>query len=153
MKNEVYPPHKSSLGNIDANIMALLAYLATTVIGWIPGIRYVAWLAPLVLFFLEKDSRFIKFHSMQAFLLQAVGSIINFILSVIIGGLLSTMLFNYSNVGAVRLGAFGVISIIGLLVSIAITVFAVIAMIGAYQYKETHIPLIGSLAEKFSNRA
>ncbi|NLF21130.1 MAG: hypothetical protein GX588_06935, partial [Clostridiaceae bacterium] len=49
MKNELYPPHKSSLGNLDANVLALLAYLAAVVVGWIPVLRYGAWLAPLVL--------------------------------------------------------------------------------------------------------
>ena len=76
-------PHKSSLGGLDANLMALLCYVAAFVIGLIPGIRYVAFLAPLALYFLEKGSRFVKFHAMQAFMLQLLYMLLNLILSLI----------------------------------------------------------------------
>lgn len=76
-------PHKSSLGGLDANLMALLCYVAAFVIGLIPGIRYVAFLAPLVLYFLEKNSRFVKFHAMQAFILELLYMLLGLILSLI----------------------------------------------------------------------
>ena len=76
-------PHKSSLGGLDANLMALLCYVAAFVIGLIPGIRYVAFLAPLVLYFLEKNSRFVKFHAMQAFILELLYMLLNLILGLI----------------------------------------------------------------------
>ncbi len=148
MKNDVYQPHKSSLGNIDANIMALLAYLVATVIGWIPGVSYVAWLAPLVLFFLEKESRFIKFHAMQAFLLQAAGAVLGFIVSIILGGILRAMVTDFY----AALGVISIIGVIAMIVSIIVSILAILAMVGAYQYKEKHIPLIGGLAEKLVDK-
>ncbi len=56
MKNELYSAHKSSIGDLNANVMAMLCYIASVVIMWIPVVRYVAWLVPLILFFMEKES-------------------------------------------------------------------------------------------------
>ena len=42
MKNEIYNPHQSSIGNLNANVMALICYVASVVVGFIPVLRYVA---------------------------------------------------------------------------------------------------------------
>jgi|WetSurMetagenome_2_1015567.scaffolds.fasta_scaffold711495_1 uncharacterized membrane protein len=147
-------PHKSSIGNMDANILALIAYVGAAVISWIPGLRYVAWLVPLVIFFLEKNSGFVKFHAMQAFLLNLVGQILVFIISVVVGGIVAAsyrnILTGYSAVAA--LGALGVISAIVIIISIIITIFAAIALYNAYMYKDYHIPFVGKLADKFAGK-
>lgn len=147
MKNEIYPLHKSSIGGLNANIMALLCYIASVVLAWIPIVRYVAWLAPLVLFFMEKESKLVKFHSMQSFVLHVVSAVLSFLISVVLGGILGAGALS----AATYYAAVGIAGIVGLLtsaVSLVIMVCAVIAMIGAYRYKETHIPIIGSMAEK-----
>lgn len=149
MTNQIFQPHKSSIGGMDANVMALLTYIASVVIGWIPGLRYFAWLVPLILFLIEKESNFVKFHAMQAFILHIVEAILTFIISVVIGGIVSvSLLHSYS-----AYSALGIISFIGILVTviaIVITVFAIIAMINAYSYKAYHIPFVGDLAAKIS---
>lgn len=140
-------PHKSSIGGLDANVMALIAYLASTVLAWIPGIRYVAWLAPLVIFFLEKDSLFVKFHAMQSFALNAVGTIFYFIVSVLIGGIALASITSVSGAYA-ALGIMGIVTAITFIISIVFTIFAIIAMVQAYQYKEYRIPLVARIADK-----
>lgn len=148
MKNELYPTHKSSLGNLDANVLALLAYLAAVVVGWIPVLRYGAWLAPLVLFFVEKNSKFVRFHAMQAFVLQVISSAIAFLVSVVFGGVIRAVVDNIYSFAIIT-------SITGLVVtviSIAVSVFAILAMVGAYNYKETHIPVVGGIAENLVKR-
>ena len=148
MKNELYPPHKSSLGNLDANVLALLAYLAAVVVGWIPGLRYAAWLAPLVLFFLEKNSKFVRFHAMQAFVLQVISSAIAFLISIVLGGIIRAVVDNIYSLAIIT----GLTGLVVTLVSIAISVFAILAMVGAYNYKETHIPVVGGIAENLVKR-
>lgn len=146
-------PHKSSLG-MDANLLAMLAYIATGVLAWIPGIRYFAWAAPLVLFFIEKDSGFVRFHAMQAFILNAIGAILGFIVSVVVAGAVAASLYTYDyNAFSASLGALGIISFIAFAISIVITVFAIIALIKANGYIEYKIPLVGKFAEKFANKA
>lgn len=149
MSVNIVQPHKSSLGDIDANVMALVAYLSATVLGWIPGIRYVAWLAPLVIFFLEKNSGFVKFHAMQAFVLNAISTAFFVVISVILGGIVAAALVGPTGVYA-AFGALGLVTMLSTLVAIVFTVFAIIALIQAYQYKEYRIPIVGGLSDKVS---
>ncbi|MGI6169291.1 MAG: DUF4870 domain-containing protein [Christensenellales bacterium] len=149
MTNESIGEHKSSLGNIDANILALLCYIVTAILGFIPVIKYVAWLAPLIIFLIEKKSSFVKYHAMQAFLLNLVGLIIGLILGLIFSAIFAAALI--ANPYGF-LGAAGVVSVISLIVSIVILIFSILAMIGAYKYQEYQIPLLGPLAHKITNK-
>ena len=81
-------PHKSSLG-MDANLLAMLAYLVTGVLAWIPGVIYFIWLAPLIVFFFEKNSQFVRFHCMQSVLLFAVNTVLALLVRVVIGGIVT----------------------------------------------------------------
>lgn len=146
----IYEPHKSSIGNIDANLMALIAYGAAIVVIFIPGIKIISWLAPIVIYILEKDSYFVKFHSMQAFLINVIGIIFNIIILMIIGGSMGMLFFRPFYYGA--LGTIVLAGIITAIVAIVITIFEIIAMIKCYQYKEYEIPLIGTLARKIVNK-
>lgn len=146
MSNQTVDAHQSSLGNIDANILALLCYIVSAVLGFVPIVKYVAWLAPLVVFFIEKQSSFVKFHAMQAFLLNLAGLVISLILSLIFA---ATLLVSAS--GAVA--TVGLTGIIGLIVSIVILVFSILAMIGAYKYQEYEIPLLGPLTRKILGKS
>ena len=153
MKNEIYAPHASSIGNVNANVMALICYLASIPLSWIPIVRYAAWLAPLVLFLLEKQSGFVRFHAMQSFLLNVISAVLGILVSVVLAGILG---FNALSVSGYYAGyyaaawAAGIIGLLTTVISLVILVFSVIAMIGAYRYKETHIPILGDLAEKIA---
>ena len=144
-------PHKSSLGDLDANIVALIAYVAAGVIGWIPYLKYVAWLAPLVIFFLEKKSGFVRFHAMQAFILNAISAVLSFLLVVVIGGIAMGSMNTVGNVYAAA-GTVLLLGTIATIIGVIITIFAIIALVNALQYKTYRIPVIGNLADKFSNK-
>ncbi len=146
-------PHRSSLG-MDANIMALLCYLAAFVLGWIPIIQYIAFAAPLVIFFLEKESPFVKFHAMQAFILQAINLVFMIIFGIIIAVINAAYYAsgNYlANFGAAAGGALIFTVLLGI-VGIVLTIFAIIALVKAQGYYEYKIPVVGNLAEKFSKK-
>ena len=140
----VVQPHKSSLGNLDANVMALLAYLASAVLGWIPVISYVAWAAPLVIFFIEKQSSFVKFHSMQAFLLGLVGMIFGLIVSLIVTSIIAANPF--------ALDSYALAGTLSTIIGLVFLVFAIIAMVKAYKYEEYKLPLIGGLAASLTEK-
>lgn len=145
-------PHRSSLG-MDANIMALLCYLAAFVLGWIPVIKWIAPFAPLVIFFIEKESPFVKFHAMQAFILQVISWIIGIIVAIITA--IAWRSVAYSGLyGSLRasLGITGVLTAITVIIGIILTVFAIIAMVKAHGYFEYKIPVVGNLADKFSKK-
>jgi uncharacterized membrane protein len=146
-------PHRSSLG-MDANVMALICYIAAFVLSWIPIVKWVAWAAPLVIFFIEKESPFVKFHAMQAFLLEVVAWIIQLIFSIIIGIAVASVAYNPYNWGSWRAtaGVAGVFSVLSVIISILLTIVAVIALIKAYGYFEFKIPVVGNMAMKFSRK-
>lgn len=144
-------PHKSAIGGMDANLLVLIAYIASAAIGFIPLLRYFAWLAPLAIFFMEKESGFVRFHAMQSFVLNLIGAAFGFVVSVLIGGTVAVAMGGrYASAAA--LGFAGIIGFLTTAISLVILVFAVIAMINAYKYNMYHIPLAGKVAENFAGR-
>jgi uncharacterized membrane protein len=142
-------PHKSSLG-MDANTLSLLCYIAAFVLSWIPVIKWIAWAAPLVIFLLEKQSPFVKFHAMQALLLEAVNWVIALIFNIIAAAIAAANPF--ALIGGGGLGGFVFVTTLGVIIGIVLTIFAIIAMIKAYGYYEYKLPLLGNLAEKWSKK-
>jgi uncharacterized membrane protein len=126
---------KSSTG-LDENVAALLSYVVT-------------WLSGLIFFLMEKESRLVRFHAMQAILLGGSAIVIGIVLWVawvillIIVTQISdvlTMLFNL--VFMLVMAAF----YIGLLIA------WIMCMIKAYGKQYFKLPVIGNMAEKFSTK-
>ncbi len=136
----IWEPHKSSLFNLDANMMALLSFLAAAVLGWLPGVRYVAWLAPLLIFLVEKNSPLVKRCAIQAFMVQLACQAISLALVIVVAFLTSFL-------GTAGLALSGALSVLIAVVGIIFLVFEIIAMVKAYQYKEYNIPIIGKMAD------
>ena len=143
---KTYEPHKSSIGGMDANIAALLAYLIAIIMNFISGAQWFAWIVPLIFFLMEKDSMLVKFHAAQAFVLGVIGAIIYIILSIITFATFTSV----AGWGFALSGGYWAIVAISVVVSIIIAIFEILAMINAYKYKEYSIPWIGGLAEKFA---
>jgi uncharacterized membrane protein len=148
MKKEAV--EKSSIMNMDANQMALIAYLGGVVIGFIPGLRYFSFLVPLLIYLFEKKSNFVKKHALQSLGLFVTSFILGIIVSVVIGGII---LGSFSKpIGyAYGYSLFGGLAIVGtltMIITIIITIFSIIAMIKAYNHQEYKIPVIGPLSDK-----
>lgn len=146
-------PHKSSTG-MDANTLALLCYIAAFVLSWIPIIKWVAWAAPLVIFFIEKSSPFVKFHAMQALILEAVSWAFSLVIGIITSIAMASYyssIYSYESLGA-SLGVVSILGVLAVIVGLGLTVFAIIALVKAGGYYEYKLPLIGNLAMKFSKK-
>lgn len=142
-------PHKSSLG-MEANVAILIAYLGSIIIGWVPFIGYGAFLIPLIIFLVEKESGFVRFHAMQSFLLSILSYVLKIAMS-IIQLIFSPVLSDIATLPSMMTAGV-VIGILGTLFSIAILVLAIIALINGYQYKKYRLPLLGNLAARLSDR-
>ena len=129
MSNNRYSPHSSSIGNTDANIISALAYILPSVISFVPFIGSLSWFIPIFMFFVEKNSNLVKFHSMQSVAFHIVRSTI---LAVI--------------------GVFSGIPLIGPLVlalcSMFFIIVALFVIIRAYNYDEYKLPYIGDFIAK-----
>ena len=123
---------KSALG-LDGNVTALIGYL----------IGIVA----LVLIFIEKDNKFVRFHALQS-VLWSVGMCVGIVVVAIVGFILALILGQVSS-------ALG--SIVGLLVMLVYLamllgligglIFGAIKAYGGAMFK---LPIVGNLAEKWS---
>jgi uncharacterized membrane protein len=138
MESRIVDPHKSSIGELDANIMVLIVYLGGIVIGLIPGIKVLAWAVPLVILLMEKNSTFVKFHAVQALILSAVGAILGIIVTVFAGISIA--------IPGIGLALLSIIGLVALLITIVMVVFLIIAAVNGYAYKEYMIPVIGPIA-------
>lgn len=126
---------KSSTG-LDENVAALLSYVFT-------------WLSGLIFFLIEKESRLVRFHAMQALLLGGSAIVIGIVLWVVWVVLL-IIVAQISDVLTMLLNlVFGLLMLafyIGLLIA------WVMCMIKAYGKQFFKLPVLGNFAEKFSTK-
>jgi uncharacterized membrane protein len=123
---------KSALG-LDANVTALLGYI----------IGIVA----IILIFIEKDNRFVRFHAIQS-VVYHVGTFVVIFAIWIVGGIIAAVLGQISSV----LGLIGIlIYLLGLLLWLAWLGGMIYGAIKAYQGQMFKFPIFGNLAEKWSN--
>lgn len=146
---EFAEPHKSSIGGMNANLVALLSYISVVILSFIPGISYASFLPPLIIFLIEKDSEFVRFHAMQVLVLGLLGVIFTLLIT-IVGGIVTAAAIT-ANSGAALLGGFGLFALISGAVGIVFAVFEIIACVGAWNYKYKKVPIAGNLAEKWRN--
>ncbi len=104
------------------------------------GLGYLIPLVGLIFFFIEKQNRFVRFHTLQSVLLAVSGFVLFFVLFFV--GI--ALAFVSSNLG-------GLILVLGYtVIPIGLFVGWLIAMINAFQGKIFKLPLIGDLAERWS---
>ena len=126
---------KSSTG-MEENVAALLSYIFT-------------WVSGLVFFLIEKDSRLVRFHAMQAILLGATAAVLGIVLWVA-WAVLAIVLAMMSEVLASLVGI-----VVGLLIFvfyIAILIAWIMCMVKAYGKQYFKLPVLGNFAEKFSQK-
>ncbi|MCL2158273.1 MAG: hypothetical protein FWH48_02575 [Oscillospiraceae bacterium] len=150
MKTTIIQPHKSSLG-MDANIASLIIFAAIIVISWIPVLKWFAWGVPLVFFFLEKGSDFVKFQAATAFVIGIVNSVLAFVFQIFIW-----ILTPKDAVAALNLvlgrgwGLWALLGTIAMIVNVIITLITVYVTMMAYSYKQVELPFLGKAAKKVS---
>jgi len=126
---------KSSTG-LDENVASLLAY----VFGLVSG---------LIFFFIEKDSRLVRFHGMQSTLLAGV-FVVGELALVIIGSVLVLILSQIS--GLLSTLVWALISLVEFILFIAVLIGWIMCMIKAYNGQYFKLPILGNFAEKFSQK-
>jgi uncharacterized membrane protein len=129
----------------DERTMATLAH-ALQIIG--------SWIAPLVIFLIRRESRFVAFHALQALLLQVLHVIAIVIFMVVWFGLIFSLIFH--QVGAKPptappLGVFVVFPLFWLFImgaNITILVIAIMYSIKAGRGEWAEYPVLGRWARK-----
>ena len=126
---------KSSTG-LDENVAALLSYI-------------IHFISGLVFFLMEKNSRLVRFHAMQAIILGGLW---------VVGMFVCMFAWFVIAIIATQLPALlgGLLSLVtGLLIFVffaAVFVGWILGMVKAYQGQYFKLPVIGNFAEKFSQK-
>lgn len=122
---------KSALG-LDGNVTALIGYI----------IGIVA----LILIFIEKDNKFVRFHALQS-VLWAVAYIVT-ILAVFIVGFIVTLIVSQisSGLGTMIGFLFGLLYLVTILGFLGGLIFAAIKAFGGNDFK---LPIVGNMAQKW----
>jgi uncharacterized membrane protein len=123
---------KSALG-LDGNV--------TTLIGYIIGI------VALVLIFIEKDNKFVRFHALQS-VLWSVSIFVAIIVVAIVGTILGLVISAVSGTLAWIFGLLFMLIYLGLFLAlIGGLIFGAIKSFGGSM---TKLPIVGSMAEKWA---
>jgi uncharacterized membrane protein len=122
---------KSAIG-LDGNITAVLGYI----------IGIIA----LILVFIEKDNRFVRFHALQSVLWFAI-CIVGIIVVAIVGTILALVLSQVSGSLGGIVGLLAMLVYVGLL--LAMWGGLIFAAIKAYGGSEFKLPVAGNLAQKW----
>ena len=132
---------KSALG-LDGNIAALIGY--------------IFWPIALVCVIMEKENKFVRFHAIQSLLYHAaiiVAAIVLVIIVIFLG------IIGIASAAAGSSGGGAIGGILGSLVSLVWMVFVLAYLVGliyaavqAYGNKMFKLPIVGNMAEKWSNK-
>ena len=126
------PQGKSSMG-MDANVAGALSYIG--IVG-------------LIFFFIEKESRFVRFHALQSILAAAATTVL-FIVILILSVIVTLVLSAISS----SLGLLGVLFyFISLLLWPIYIIGLILAAVKAYQGQIFKLPVVGNMAEKIVNK-
>lgn len=132
------PGGKASIG-MDANVASMICYLTMICCG-------LGIILSLVFFLIEKTSRLLKFHAMQALLYGGVWIVVGIAFRILM------MIVN------IALGdTIGFIGVLGLwlvriLVALVLLAFLILAAIKAYQGQYYKLPIIGNIAWNIVNK-
>ena len=143
MKNEQCGPHKAYIFGMDANTLAALSYWAQLIFALVPGLKNVAFIAPILIYFIENQSSFVKFHAMQCLFLNLFVWAATYLILFLGGGA------SFAPAMANPLAALMSLPLTVALLYVAILalwIARIVATIKAAQYKEYHIFLIGEWA-------
>lgn len=124
---------KSAIG-LDGNVTALIGYI----IG----------LVALILIFIEKDNKFVRFHAIQS-VLWSTGCTIAIVAIAIVGMILAVVLAQVSSsLGSIVGLVVGLLYFAGFIGLIGGLIFGAIKAYGGNMFK---LPVVGNFAEKWSN--
>lgn len=122
---------KSAIG-LDGNVTALIGY----------PIGIIA----LVLIFIEKDNKFVRFHALQS-VLWSVGLTVAFIVLMIVGSVLGFAVGMASSTLAFLV--WGIFALLYLVAFLALIGGIIYGAIKAYGGEMTKLPIVGNMAEKW----
>lgn len=132
------PGGTASIG-MDANLASMLCYLTMICCG-------LGIILSLVFFLIEKTSRLLRFHAMQALLYGGVWIVVG------IGFRVLSMVADIALGDAIGFAAFWGLLLVRVLVALVLLAFLILAAIKAYQGQYYKLPILGNIAWNIVNK-
>src|SRR2546421_13002801 len=132
------PGGKASIG-LDANVASMICYLTMFCCG-------LGIIISLVFFLIEKTSRLLRFHAMQALLFGGVWIVVGIAFRILM------MIVNIALGDAIGFAAFWGLLLVRILVGLVLLAVLVLAAIKAYQGQYYKLPIIGNIAWNIVNK-
>jgi uncharacterized membrane protein len=124
---------KSTFG-LDANVVALLCYVANLCC-------YLGLILSIITIIQDKTNKLARFHAFQSILLSAAGIVIGIVINVLSG----------IAIAADSTALSMLITLIAFVFAIGMLIAVIYTAIQAYQGKVFKLPVIGDMADKWSN--
>ena len=113
------------------------------------AIGYPVGVLAIIIFFMEKENRFARFHALQSILYHVVAFVV-FIALVIVWLIVSLLLSLISGTLATIVGAlFGLVMLVAILAYLA---GLILLAVKAYGGNKITLPVVGNMAEKMANK-
>jgi len=132
------PGGKASIG-MDANLASMLCYLTMICCG-------LGIILSLVFFILEKTSRLLRFHAMQALLYGGVWIVVGVAFKIL------SALVDVALGDTIGFMAFWGLLLVRVLLALFLLVFLILAAVKSYQGQYYKLPIIGNIAWNIVNK-
>lgn len=149
-------PHHSSIGNLDANLVAFFAYLIPMVMSFLNIGASIAWVIPLIILVMEKESRFVERHAAHALTFFIISGVIHLLFSLVLGSLVFTSwMSNIRFLGFFYNGGVSILTLllglVGAIISFILFICKIYCLIKAYNYDDVSLVLLTSIANFLLN--
>jgi uncharacterized membrane protein len=132
------PGGKASIG-MDANLASMLCYLTMICCG-------LGIILSLIFFIIEKTSRLLRFHAMQALLYGGVWIVVGIAFRIL------TLIVDMALGDAVGVMAFWGLLLVRIAVGLVLLGFLILAAVKAYQGQYYKLPILGNIAWGIVNK-
>lgn len=155
-KKKKVTQHKSSIGELDANIVVLLVWLGPIVLNAVfSNINYLGIIVPLAFLLLERESQLVRNHAGQALALYIATGVLYFILS-FIGILFAGGAYYTASAGGsvdiFKMAGLGIAGFLVIIPTLVQLVFLTLACIKGWNWQNYYLPLIGDIGEWFTQK-
>jgi len=146
--------HKSTIGNLDANIVVLMVWLGPIILNAIfTSINYLGIIVPIIFLLIEKKSSLVRNHAGQSLTLSIVTVILYFIFSFLSIMFTGGSYYTASPDGTVdvqRLTGLGIGGMLMMIPRLVQLVFIIVGCVKGWNWQAYYLPLIGKLGDWFT---
>lgn len=141
-----YKPHKSSIINISVRLLLILTVILSFFIN-LGSTNYIfAWIPPMIVFYLEKESIFVKYHSLLLVFIEIVRGLFLFFLTILSLQFNIPYFYGMLGQGDFSIGAIGYFDIA---LSVIILVFQIYQIWKISNYQELNIKSVDKVLYYF----